>query len=299
MLSTLRVKLALSEAELAPQRAEIFRRLLSLGLAAGGIGAAGRTLVDVLSPPAAIRMPFVSPGPSPLEVPVPTTPEPQQKRQRVLKLAHELAKQSDWAAELGKKWPHLVAKLPIIGPGLNTLEAAATHAGNAWWTAPASVATGAAGLAGGYGLANFLLNRQRKNRVDDELTRAKKLYQEALLAEGTKQAGEGDPINAKLDQVFDELEKRANLYASSWNPVTWLGVGGDLGNSVMGAYITALGALTGGAGYAGYRWAKSRSPAALAEKAMKERGRRLWQTSSQPIEAVPVQVPAQENASAA
>lgn len=299
MLSKLRVKVALTEAELVPQRAEIFRRLLSLGLAAGGVGAAGRTLVDVLSPPAATKIPFVSPGPSPLGIPVAAQHAEQQKRQRTLKLAAAIA-QSDWATRLGEAWPHMIAKLPG-GTGLNRVEAAASHAGNAWWTAPAAVATGAAGLAGGYGLANFLLNRSRKNQVDSELSRAKKLYQDALVAEGQrKQASEVDPIVNKLDVLFDAIEKRANehLYASMANPISWFSAGGDLGNSALGAYLTALGAVTGGAGYAGYRWAKSRSDTALAEKALKERGRRLWQTTAQPIEAVPVPVE-RENAVAA
>ena len=300
MRSLSHVKVALlSENELVPQRAQIFKRLMSLGLLAGGAGALGRTLVDVLSPTKTEQMPFVSPGPSILPVPV---NEPEQKKPSLMKLATDLAA-DDWATRLSKAWPGLVAKVPLIGTGLNSLEQHATQAGNAWWTGPAAVATGAAGVAGGYGIADWLLNKQRKNQVDSELDRAKKVYQQALLSQdpAMKMAGEIDPLVTKLDQVFDMLEKRADPanYASSYNPIKWLGAGGDVGNGVMGAYLTALGTLTGGAGYAGYRWAKGRSNNSLLQKAMQDRARKLWGTTAQPVEAVPMAVKQEENALAA
>lgn len=297
------VKIAeLTEAELVPQRAEIFKRLASLGLLAGGVGALGRTLVDVLSPARTEQMPFVSPGPSTLGVPV--SEPPQRKKPGLAKLASDLAK-NDWATRLSTAWPELVSHVPLIGTGLNSLEQNATHAGNAWWTGPAAVATGAAGVAGGYGIANWLLGKQRKSQVDSELARAKKVYQQALLAQdpATKVAGEIDPLVTKLDQAFDMLEKRANpsWYASGANPIKLLGgLTGDVGNGVMGAYLTALGTLTGGAGYAGYQWAKGRSTNALMQRAMQNRARMLWSSTAQPVEAVPVPIkPEEENAVAA
>lgn len=299
MHSLSHVKVALSENELVPQRAQIFKRLMSLGLLAGGAGALGRTLVDVLSPSKTEQMPFVSPGPSTLPVPV---NEPEQKRPSLMKLAADLAA-DDWATRLSKAWPRLVSNVPLIGTGLNSIEQQASHAGHAWWNGPASVAAGAAGVAGGYGIADWLLNKNRKSQVDGELDRAKKVYQQALLAQdpATKMAGEIDPLITKLDQVFDMLEKRANpaYYASSGNPIKWFGYGGDVGNGVMGAYLTAMGTLAGGAGYAGYRWAKGRSTNSLLQKAMQDRARKLWNTTAQPVEAVPMPIQQDENAVAA
>lgn len=301
-----RVKSAVDEATLAAQRPELFRRLLQLGIAGIGIGAAGRTAIDMMGQTPEYKMPFVSPGPSTLEIPVPEE-EPPAKPQTALARLTSGLKHADWAGELSKRFPHMVGKIPLIGPTLNTIERGASSADRAWWNAPAAAATGAAGLGLGWGLSDWLLGKSRKNQTDDELARAKQVYQQALLDEGAKQAGEQDPINQKLDTLFDMVEKTAEAkeaqvgapeYASWYNPFAALGAN-DAGNAVAGAYLTALGALTAGTGYAGYQWAKSRSPSTLLQKALRARANRLWQTTSQPIEAVPQPMKQEEAAMAA
>ena len=296
-----RVKTALSEAELIAQRPEVFRRLLSLGAAGIGLGATGRTLLDLFSTQPEYKMPFVSPGPSTLEIPV-SPQEEEQPQTGLAKLTRGL-KRAGWAEDLSKKFPSIVDKIPLFGPTLNSIERGVNHAGQAWWNGPAAVGIGAGSVGLGWGLADWLVGKNRKQQTDDELNHAKDVYQQALLSEGTKQAGKIDPIVAKLDTVFDlfekvAAEKSAAEYGDWWNPIAQ-GFSHPAGNAAVGAYITALGTLAAGTGYAGYQWAKSRSPSSLLQKALQARAQRLWQTTSQPIEAVPQSMKQEESATAA
>jgi len=304
----------LSEGVLRQQRPDVFRKLLSLGLAGAGIGATGRTLAEMLHARNPHAMPFVSPGPSVLSIPVPAEeeqpPRPGSRKFAAVELAATL-KKADWAETLSKNWPRLAAKIPVLGPGLNTLEQSASHANKAWWNVPAAAAVGGGSLAAGWGLSDWLLDRNRKQEVDEELQQAKTLYQQALTQprtpEKTAAVDKFAAVVDKLDRLFETVEKRANpeWYASSMNPLgagaKMLGAlgGGDAANGAMGAYMTALGALTGGAGYAGYRWAKGRSQRALLDKALRARSQRLWSSTSQPIETVPAPMRREEAAIAA
>lgn len=131
------------------------------------------------------------------------------------------------------------------------------------WAIPAHVAAGAGGLAGGWTLMDYLLDKRRKGELQSELDKAKGDY-EVALSNGMKTAEEGS-LAADLDKLYDAVEKRSSSFA-------------DMAGQATGMY----GLYAGTSGLAGalmaYQWGKKRQRKALIEKALKERRRKRFQS---------------------
>lgn len=131
------------------------------------------------------------------------------------------------------------------------------------WAIPAHVAAGAGGLAGGWTLMDYLLDKRRKGELQSELDKAKGDY-ETALSNGMKTAEEGS-LASDLDRLYDEVEKRSSSLA-------------DMAGQATGMY----GLYAGASGLAGalmaYQLGKKRQRKALIEKALKERRRKRFQS---------------------
>lgn len=250
-------------------RREAIQRLLHLGLAGFGLGAAGRGLVGLLGEQREpLATPFVSPGPS--VVPIPLPPRPAKEKAPGMadtrfKLAEApLTKLADGVADM------LAKHLPQ-----DWLSNMASSPDKAWPMIPAAVGVGAGTFGAGWSLTDWLLNKRRKTDQTDKLEAARNDYRQALMAQQqAHQKVAGEEPYARLDDLYDLLEKRGML-------------GGDTANQGVGALVAAMLATGAGTGYGAYKWTKGRSNAALLRKALEARSRQLWQQSPQPIVAVP------------
>lgn len=262
-MTTIKRLLAKAETKTADARTDLAKQILSVGLAGLGAGVAGRSIMGLrnLSRPP-VAMPFISPGPSPLPIPVPA-PQPTEE---------ELAEE----AALGK-----VAADGLYEQAANTLGKFLPE--QPWSREVASVVTlpiaGGLGAVGGWKLTDWMLDKRRKAQLDEELANAQAEYETALQSQfQPKMASADDKINVGLllDELYGVMEKTAAVGVTS---------------GLAGAYLLAASVLGGGAAYGTYNWAKNRSPAAMLAKAQKERARRLWAQTNQPIVAVPQPIP--------
>lgn len=253
-------------------RANAVGKIIGLGLTGVGAGALARTMTSLQSfnrPD--YEMPFVSPGPSVLQVPVFQRAKRREDGQSLEKVA---AGASDWY----KRFTTAIGNTLFKGPFADR----ASSPENSPFFIPAAVGVGAVGVGGGWKLTDWLLQKRRKSQMQTELDDARREYQDALLS-GQKQAGADE-----LDAAFDVLEKRG------WGVA-------DSVNNALGGYLTAVGLATAGAGYGTYKWTKSRGQGALLNKALEERARQLWSRTQQPVYAVPkpVLIPDEEQPAAA
>jgi hypothetical protein len=246
----------------ANPRVEYARQLMQLGLAGLGGGAAARAAMGFrnLGRPA-IPTPFISPGPSAIEIHIPTQGNAEDP---------DLETPTDEAnlkfADIGSTIPgwdfvaNQVAKVLPEGEFARNVS-----------KVPLPVMAAGAGLAGGWSLTDWILDKRRKDKLKDELETAQQDYTDALGSQymQSKQAGDVNTTGELLDNVFDQLTKQG------------------LVSEALGAYLLTAATLAGGAGYGTYQWAKGRSDAALLAKAQKERARKLWNRVPQPVYAVP------------
>lgn len=242
------------------RRTELAQRLLQLTLAGAGLGVAGRGIMglrNLAQEPS--ETPFISPGPSTIPVPIikPTDTTDGE--------ASPLEKLSNAAAQ----W--LGNMLPEAAKGDFMHNAIAV---------PASVMAAGAGIGGGWKLTDWLLKRHQKKQMQDELEGTQADYQRALADQALSVKASAEDPYGGLDAVYDALEKKASFSGTAGN--------------ITGALALANLIVGGGAAMGTYNWAKGRSQAEMLAKAQKERARRLWAQSPQPVFAVPqeVKVPA-------
>lgn len=266
-----------------PAKLEAARKLLGLGLAGLGVGAVGRSVLgfrNMLQGPQ--KVPFISPGPSAVEVPIlryrqPKPPEEEDDDElppgavpagpALQKLALDLQGIANAPAE------GVASMLPDGG-----LAGMASDPMHSWAAMPVGVGLAGAGVMGGWNLTDWLLKQRKQHTVDDALHQARRGYQKALVEQFKQTApvpkeAAADPY-AQLDELYDELEKQANWF-------------GDAANTAGGGAATLLGLTALGTGVGTYQWVKNRSRAAMLAKALQARSRQLWAQQPQQIYAVP------------
>ena len=274
----------------SPAQKVQLRHLLKLMAGGAGLGMLGRSAVHIMSPRPELSVPFISPGPSVL--PIPVEEEPAQRRQPLAprglltKLAADINQHIKSANKglVDQFIDTASAFVPqsLVGPP--TIANSVGNPLNAPLMYPMSVGAAAAGIGGGWKLTDWLMDKRRTAQTEEELHKAKQDFQAALIAQAqasrVKRAGDEETTGDKLDRLFDLLEKRAGS-ENMMDYVAW----------PVGLYQLAAGTLAAGAGYGTYQWARNRSQSKLLQKALQERARRMWQQSLQPVSVVPVRVP--------
>jgi len=128
------------------------------------------------------------------------------------------------------------------------------------WVIPAGFAASIAGLTGGSALVNWLIKKRRKKLLEEELDKAQKEYEAAMLGQYESANENGKKASANrysLDDIADMLEKRG-----FFNDLLGKGVGGYSALAALLALMTGIGS---------YRYFKGRSKDELLEKALKHR----------------------------
>lgn len=277
------------------QRAEAAKSLFRLLAGGAGVGMFGRGLLHLLQPSSAPEVPFVSPGPSPLPVPVP--PEEEEGRPQLAKFAEELSKEALFDDQtLANGYRTLVENFPLDVTGITGLVGRnVTNPKDAPMMMPLSLGAAAAGTAGGWSLADWVLQKRRRAHIDSQLQQAKDEFQAALLSQAQTRRGEKtaseQSLSERLDVLFDQMAATQQSKEA--------GATADLASTPLGMYMTALGLLSGGSAYGMYHWTKNRSKAHLLDKALRERSRALWQRAPQTVVTIPTAPAAPDTAALA
>lgn len=150
---------------------------------------------------------------------------------------------------------------------------------------PASLMlAGGAGLAGGWKLTDYILDKARRAELQSSLDDAKRDYEQALLPPQDKQAS---ALGQELDAFYAELQ---SIDAGEKQAVSM----GDITGGVTGAALAAWLPLALGSGVIAHNITSSRRQQALLNRAMRQRHSR--QLVSSPLFAYPspVHVPPKE-----
>ena len=149
------------------------------------------------------------------------------------------------------------------------------------WAMPAALGAGVGGLAGGWGLIDWLMDKQRGAEKDRELEQAKQMYEQALS--GQVKGASDNPVALKLDELCDELEKKGFDF-------------GDASGKAVGAYggLYALPSMVVAA-LAAHNYAKGKRKSTLLRKAMRRRA--VSKQRSSPPALLGVMEPVPGNAS--
>jgi hypothetical protein len=159
-----------------------------------------------------------------------------------------------------------------------------------YWEMPAGVAAGAGGLYGGWKLMDWIMSKRRKQRMGSELDTAKRQYEQALKDQysSAMMSKTAAAPGATLDAVFDKVNDPEHQAAHLEKVAFLKSITGPIDQAAKlgtNAYLTALMAITGGAGLGAYSWTKSRSKAKALERAVNKR--RQMRAAPQPIMAIP------------
>lgn len=250
-------------------RIDAIKKVLSIGLTGLGVGAAARGAIglkDLMQPP--MQQPFVSPGPSTLELPVAASEEDEDPDLAML------AKQAADSPILDRVATTLNKYIPSWGDKyVSNMEYAPLMM-------PAMLGAGAAGVAGGWGLAGSLQQNQQKTRQEEALAAAQAEYEQALAeqsAAGMKSASAD--LYGELDELFDlVMEKQANGFGQGLV---------DTGGMSLAALLSILGVSAVGTGKFVYDYQRSRAKDTALNKAMSERARQMWNNNAQQVAVVP------------
>lgn len=230
-----------------PAQRDAWNRVLSAIVLGGGVGAGARGLVGLRN--LILNPPAVDEQSSvPSEVPIVVPRSPEEKR--------------------------AFPEMPTRADG-----------GVNFWEYPVGIGGGALGVYGGWKLVDWLMNQRNKARRQSELQHAEQEYESALKDQYSAMMM-GKSAEASLDDVFDEYTQMRSGREKQAIDFNTIGRGvRDLGHGSLGAYLTALAALTGLSGVGMYNWTKSRSNAKAVERAIKMR--RQQRQQPQPIMAYP------------
>lgn len=130
---------------------------------------------------------------------------------------------------------------------------------------PGAIAAAAGGSIGGWKLTDYLLDSRRKQQLRARLRKTKDEYERALLSEyAGKQSSETSELGRDLDELYDELEKRAE--DPSLTP-------GDYAGQAAGTAIAGAGGLAIAAGLITHNLVNKRRQQEVLRKALAQRRR--------------------------
>ena len=238
-----------------PATVEAVRRIVHRGLAFGAAGLVGRMGLEAIRPTQAPKVPFVSPGPSNVSIAIPDR-APDKKPLKKTATLEDLVNAVSEPVARGVDALSNYTK-PLLGTP--------TLAKHKWPMIALSMGVPVAAAYGGYRVADSLLDARRQRLADQDVEEAKKDYEEALSGKSK--------MAAAVDALADLVVKQGG-----WT--------GDLGNIPVG-YLAAgmLGAGAGGA-ILGYNMTSKGAQPKLVSKAVRERAKRMWMASQQPIHFV-------------
>jgi hypothetical protein len=148
----------------------------------------------------------------------------------------------------------------------------AESTGGVPWAVPAAVGAGAGGLYGGWKLMDYLLDKRRKDNLDEDLEEAKEEY-ESALSDVSKEAADGS-LSADLNQLYDDLNLYGEKAAASWP---------EWGGRAAGAYGTAAGFGALLMALIGYKHGKKKQRRRVLERAQARKRREEYSRRPDPL----------------
>lgn len=176
------------------------------------------------------------------------------------------------------------------------------------WYIPAVGAGAIGGVAGGYKLMDWVMNKKRKADLKGELDDAKKEYQEALVdmydpnkIRLLKRGSAAEALARDLDELATLTVKQADPN-ETWTdtiakrltgavPTTNLERGANsAAGTGLGTYLALAGGLSLGSGYLAHQYFSKTDPNKVLADVVKKRERERWATRPPEIFAVPAPV---------
>jgi len=153
-----------------------------------------------------------------------------------------------------------------------------TQKGGLWWYMPAMLGAGAAGAAGGWKLIDKILDKRRRQEIDDEVDESREGFRSALTSQYKQ--GSASELGTALDELYAKMQKQASWFSP------------DTKGKALGAYATYAipSALLGYMVVKGL--ADKGSTAKILEKA--QRRRALKQQKARPAELYAVPTPIED-----
>ena len=286
------------------------RSILAVSAVAGGVGMAGRGILGLRNALKTKATNAIDSGSwVPRQVKVPIVRQEEQDRRDVAMAPQSFPKAADAPLSTlttrlkqagGPAEPNLLEKL-ISGIATKMPDSVAPNPAASYWSVPAMVAGGGAGLYGGWKLVDHFMNKAHDSELDDSLSQSKKDYQQAV----SEQFGSLEPKFASLDAVYEkraELAKEAAFsiegardWASKNLPggMQWANGAANAAHGLGGGYLTALLGVGGGSALAVHKYMKGRSKKRILDKALAKR-RQQRSIYTKPIQLVTDEVNADD-----
>jgi len=151
-----------------------------------------------------------------------------------------------------------------------------------WWYMPSMLGAGALGGYGGWKLIDHILDKRRRQEIDDEVDESRNEFQEALVSQYKR--GSDSELGVALDELYNKMNKEALDLDSIVSP--------DTRGRALGAYATYA-IPSSILGYLLVKGLADRgSRGKILEKA--QRSRALKQQQSRPAELYAVPTPIDE-----
>lgn len=151
-----------------------------------------------------------------------------------------------------------------------------------WWYMPAMLGAGTLGGYGGWKLIDHILDKRRRQEIDDEVDESRNEFQEALMSQYKR--GSDSELGVALDELYNKMNKEALDLDSIVSP--------DTRGRALGAYATYA-IPSSILGYLLVKGLADRgSRGKILEKA--QRSRALKQQQSRPAELYAVPTPIDE-----
>lgn len=209
-----------------------------------------------------------------------------------------LSNAGNWLHDQAEHAPDTLAKML---PETHTLHPLMNE-----WGMPLGVTALGGGALGGWGLMNWLLDKQKQTAGANELEGAKDEYHQALAqqyraAMMAKNANDDLGLNTLADEVLTRLDAVDEAHGTEKRAFTMSALGAvfpeldkfysnslgyDRWQAVKGGFNTAGLLATLGAGKLSYDWAKGQNKQELLAKALKRRQLARQQLSPPPIVAL-------------
>jgi len=151
-----------------------------------------------------------------------------------------------------------------------------------WWYMPSMLGAGALGGYGGWKLIDHVLDKRRRQEIDDEVDESRNEFQEALISQYKR--GSDSALGVALDELYNKMNKESFDLDSIVSP--------DTRGRALGAYATYA-IPSSILGYLLVKGLADRgSRGKILEKA--QRNRALKQQQSRPAELYAVPTPIDE-----